>query len=275
MFRIKLTLLSLILMTALAGCVDSSRVKPTPENARRALILRGIEYSEPSFLETAAAGDVWGVNAFLAAGINPNVRNEKGETILITASAKGDVAMVRALINGGADINLGDVLDGHTALMHALIKQRDEVTQLLLDRNPHLNIQSRFGMTALMIAVYRSPQFVPAMLEKGADINLMDKDGETALVRAVINNRTEIAKDLLAMGANPNVQNRLGATPLNFASALGNTDLVRALLDKGANPTLKDEKGRTAQSIAAERKYTEIVSILREAEVKKKEKANG
>ena len=44
----RLIISSLLLLTLLTGCLDRSDTKPSAENARRALILRGIEYNEAS-----------------------------------------------------------------------------------------------------------------------------------------------------------------------------------------------------------------------------------
>ena len=100
MLYARLITLTLVCSVLLAGCIDRTKLKPSPENARRALILRGIEYSEAEFLQYAGVGDLWAVNTFLAAGINPNARNEREETALIVAAARGDLPVVRATLSG-------------------------------------------------------------------------------------------------------------------------------------------------------------------------------
>jgi ankyrin repeat protein len=263
--RIALILITLSLL--LSGCADFSNVKPSPENARRALKLRGIEYSEGSFLEYAAAGDEWAVNAFLAAGMNPNVRDDREETPLITAAARGDLAVVKALLNGNADINATD-RDKRTALMRAIINGREAMAKALLARNPELNVQEKYSQSALMIASWRLPQLVPVMIDKGASVNLRDADGETALFQASAAGHVDAVRELIRRGADITVRNSVDATALMFAAARGRAEVVRELLSAGADVAAKDYKGRTARDWSEQGGHTAVADLLREAEQK-------
>src|SRR5688572_27164413 len=79
-----------------AGC-NQTRNTTTPEGAKQFLKLRGYEFDDKSFLTSAARSDVLAVNGFLAAGINPDVKDEiRGETALIAASSRGDVPVAKA-----------------------------------------------------------------------------------------------------------------------------------------------------------------------------------
>ncbi|MGH9881744.1 MAG: hypothetical protein ACRD6N_09940, partial [Pyrinomonadaceae bacterium] len=64
------------LVVLLAGCVQRGSEKPTPEAAKQLLKLRGYEFDQKSFSAAAAAGDLMALNAFLAAGMNPNAADE-------------------------------------------------------------------------------------------------------------------------------------------------------------------------------------------------------
>ena len=89
----------------LTGCAPLA-AKPSPEAAKQFLKLRGYNFDEKSFLAAAAASDVLAVNAFLAAGIDPDAEDEiGGGTAMITAAARGDLAIVKTLLQGGADAN--------------------------------------------------------------------------------------------------------------------------------------------------------------------------
>ena len=60
-------------------------------------------------MSAAAANDVIAVNAFIAAGINPNAKDEEsGATALVSAAAHGDMEIVKALLKGGTDVNERD-----------------------------------------------------------------------------------------------------------------------------------------------------------------------
>lgn len=70
-------------LALLSGCAPLAAT-PTPEQAKQFLKLRGYNFDEKSFLAAAAASDALAVNAFLAAGIDPNSADEiNGETAMM------------------------------------------------------------------------------------------------------------------------------------------------------------------------------------------------
>src|SRR5918998_325420 len=76
---------------ALAGGCGGGGRKPravSPQAARMELGLRGIPFKEKNFVESAAEGDEWAVRLFLAAGMSPDVRDERGQTPLQAAIAR-------------------------------------------------------------------------------------------------------------------------------------------------------------------------------------------
>lgn len=82
-------------------------------------------------------------------------------------------------------------------------------------------------------------------LHKGADVNLRDGDGRTALHQAVINGHGEIVKTLLGVGADVQVADSAGWTPLNFAASGYHLALAEALLDAGAGVDAEDSHANT------------------------------
>lgn len=110
---------------------------------------------------------------------------------LITAAGNGDVARVKALLEDGADPNAQDEF-GNTALMSAAINndppmgKYTAVVEALLAAGANPDIQHRiFGHTALMSAITNGDiPTIKALLAGGADRNLRDMNGRTALDRA-------------------------------------------------------------------------------------------
>ena len=151
---------SLLLLTGccliLAGCAKQFPAEATPEAAKRFLKLRGFEFDQKGFFAAVAASDVPSVNAFLTAGIDPNVHDSRdGRTALISAAAHGDVPVVKALLNGGADVNAQDS-SRYTALFHAIEARYDEVADVLLAQpGLDLNARGKNGVTALISFVWR------------------------------------------------------------------------------------------------------------------------
>ncbi|MGH9905260.1 MAG: ankyrin repeat domain-containing protein, partial [Pyrinomonadaceae bacterium] len=163
------------------------------------------------------------VSAFLAAGINPNVKDpERGETALIAAAARGDLSIVKALLQGGADVNTKSEV-GATALLRTLENTHYAVADTLLAQPTlDVNAQGGNGWTALIYSVTSDrEEIVPKLLERGANVNLQDGEGDTALHRAAQNGNVKILPMLLAQNANPNLKNKLGGTALLWAAAFG------------------------------------------------------
>ena len=263
-------ILIICLVFTLFGCAAAVNEKPSPGAARQFLKLRGYNFDEKSFLSAAAANDVIAVNAFIAAGINPNAKNEEsGAPALVSAAAHGDMEIVKALLTGGASVNERDKA-GFTALLRALQSKQDEVADLLLgQQNLDLNAQGSNGVTVLMSYVGRDrTDIVENLLSRKADVNLRDADGDTALHRAAQHGNVNILEMLIAHGANPNAKNKLGGTPLMWAGVFGHEQAARLLLEKGADAGLKDNDGMTAAAWANKNKRDDVAHLLLEAEKK-------
>src|SRR6266851_5291283 len=96
-FSIKKKSIFFVLLLSLMACADGAN-EPTPEAAKRFLKLRGYDFDQQSFFRAAAAGDVIAVNGFLSTGMNANVKDENGDTVLTASAARGDLQMVNVLI---------------------------------------------------------------------------------------------------------------------------------------------------------------------------------
>ena len=255
---------------AFAGCKETNQ-KPSPEDSKLGLKLRGYDYDEKSFLRAASTSDEVAVSSFVAAGMSPNVKEPStGGSALISAATRGDLEMVNTLLRSGADVNQTDE-KRFTALLRALQNDREEIANILVAR-PELdvNAQGEGGANALISFVAR--QRVPAvqdLLNRGANVNLPDSEGDTALNLAVQRGNVELVNLLLSKGADPNIKNKLGGTPLMWAGVFGHKEIAQILLDKGADPRAKDVDGMTAAAWAAKNNRQEMVEFLKEAETKR------
>lgn len=254
----------LLLVVALTSCLDQGEVGASPEAAKRFLKLRGYESNTDGFFAAINAGDPALINAFLTSGIDPNVKDARtGRTALITVAARGELPLVKILVQGKADVNAQDSV-GRAALFHAIEARYDDVSDfLVIQPGLDLNARGKNGVTALISYVWRErADVVKTLLEKGANVNLQDDDGDTALHGAAQKGNVEIAAVLVTKGANPDAKNKVGGTPLMWAAVNGNDQLVAFLL-KHADPNLKDNDGMTALDWARRNNRSKVVDLLK------------
>ncbi|KAK3235336.1 hypothetical protein CYMTET_54454 [Cymbomonas tetramitiformis] len=149
------------------------------------------------------------------------------------------------------------VMLGHTAIVKALVKAGADP-----------NFQAVIGTSLLSQCVTGCmAQAVRCLIvDAGADVNLRDKNGETALLTLVsiehgklhpLSSETAEAKTailslLLEHGAETDVVMRQnGYTALMYAAQAGNLEHVMMLIEAKANVNIKGQKGDTALKLAS------------------------
>lgn len=133
------------------------------------------------------SGKLNGISALLNSGANIESRNNKMTPLLI-AAYNGYLAIVRLLLERGANINARD-RDEMTPLIWAVYNGYLAVVKLLLDRGANIEAQDNHGMTALLWAVHKGRlEFVKLLLERGAKIGrlLSQKRNMSANIRNAI-----------------------------------------------------------------------------------------
>ena len=107
------------------------------------------------------------------------------------------------------------------ALFRAIRERDDDRIERFLRQGIPVNVRSSDGTTPLMVAaLHGSPGCVEMLLQHGADPNVANDRGVTALLWAV----SDLAKvDLLVdYGAKVNARSDLGNTPLLVAASISN-----------------------------------------------------
>jgi len=93
----------------------------------------------------------------------------------------------------------------------------NKIIELLIDKGANLNIKDKMGNTPLSLTIkHNDYPNAGRLILAGADLNIQDNDGYTALIGAITaeKNQLEIAKLLIEKGADLNIQNNNGNTVL-------------------------------------------------------------
>src|SRR4029079_1366336 len=97
----------------------------------------------------------------------------------------------------------------------------------------------RGGWTPLMYAARQGATAAArALAETGADLNLADLDGTSALVLAIINAHYDLAAMLIDKGANPNLGDSSGMAALYAAVDMNTLDDTPSLPSPAVTRTL-------------------------------------
>ena len=161
-------------------------------------------------------------------------------------------------------INCRGIL-GYTPLMVAAHLGSKKMIQALLKFKSNLHAQDNEGDTPLIKAIYsKKPAAVACLLEAGARVSDMDKDGDQALAIAASFGYSKMVKLFLQhpFGVAINACNKKGSTALIYAAMHGHPASVRRLLQAGADCTIKNNAGKTAQEIATLNGYIKTAKLI-------------
>ena len=175
-------------------------------------------------------------------GANVDSVNTKGTPALILALSF-KFSIVKKLLEKGADINLSDN-EGETPLLQAMFEEDQKLIDHLLSwSNINVHKTNNKGISPLIRAAQMA-NFVAVqnLLKKGANPNARNNDRETALMRAVLPGEdTKTINELIRYGADINLADLEGNTALALAVKNRDESAVQILLKNGADPNSKDK----------------------------------
>jgi hypothetical protein len=204
-------------------------------------------------VEAAKKGDLAVVKMLLDKGADPKSKEKDGATSLMYAAVEGHLAVARLLLDKGADVNARDSA-GWSPLIGATLGNRLAVAELLLEEGADINAKENvYGWSALIHAVVKgNSQIIGLLLDKGADVDAMGKDGMTSLMYSALKGDLEAVKMLAAKGADSQLKDRGGLTALDYASRKGHTSVAEFLrtyrADSGPTPYQGIYSGQTPPS---------------------------
>jgi ankyrin repeat protein len=216
----------------------------------------------------------------LKAGADANATVTEGETALMTAARTGVVEATKVLLDHGAQVDAKESWHGETALMWAVAEGHPDMARELIVHGADVNARSTVnkwarqttseprekwlplgGLTPLLFAARQGClECAQVLVEKGADVNIVDPTGISPVLMAIINGHYDVAGFMLDKGTDPNLADETGRAALFSAvdfhtmpqdnrpapdethNQLTSLDLVKKLLAKGANVSAQLKK---------------------------------
>lgn len=157
---------------------------------------------------------------------------------------------------------------GWTVLLHACNNGSDIIVKFLLESGAKPNVHCEF-FTPLMAVCNSSSsnqeklvKCAKSLIERGADVNAMDKFKTTALMFACTRGHEQLISVLFDAGCEINKIDNEGSTALHMACLYKHSSIVRLLLDQGAEKIIKDRRGRIPLDLATSRGADDIMELL-------------
>ena len=181
---------------------------------------------------------------------------------------------VRQLLTYGADANATESSHGQTALMWAVAQRHPAIVRMLLEHGANINDRSHVyqkvisssgnadpsgvydiaqgGYTPLLFAARQGDlESARLLVAAGADVNDAAPMGTSTLVVAALSGHGALAAFLLESGADPNAADA-GYTAVHAAVLRGDPDLVTALMAHGADPNAPLMRGTPARRVSTD-----------------------
>jgi len=152
---------------------------------------------------------------------------------LLSGIQGGNIEVLDFLLAQGADPRETYEFEGAMLPIHSAISEGQSDTAQLFCQHHTIGETINQGASLDISGPHREEEY---------------EDNVTPLMLAVINESTEITQLLIRNGADLNVMDDSGRTALDYAARDANTDLMEILLSAGADPNLEGSDGQTPLS---------------------------
>ncbi len=195
-------------------------------------------------LKAATLGRLKMVEYLVAQDTPVDTADQDGLTPLHYAATEGYLDVCRSLLEKGASVDPLPIASGHTPLFFACLKGHEQVVKLLIEHGADVKRSDVEGATPLHSV--QNVAIAQTLLENGAELEKEDSKGFTPLRRAVRQGNYAVAEFLLIKGADSNVVDHEGKTALFDVKNVPTIDL---LFKHGARIVF-DNEGKTPLGVS-------------------------
>lgn len=155
----------------------------------------------------------------------------QGRTALAWAAIRADERSLKTLLKYGANSNV-KAFNGDTALHYAVRARKPCCVRPLIEHGADVNARNVWRVNPMCYTMtYRDDiDYLTPLIEAKADLELADKHGRTALVRAVNLDRLSLVECLLQNGARCTIDDLWGNKPLMTAIHNRSTSIYQTLI---------------------------------------------
>lgn len=223
-----------------------STIELTPQEKKERLIREVLDHASCGNLEPF-------IENIMSGKLEVDQMDSRGYTAMHLAVWKQDFQSVIKLLDKVScpvDIQSGS---GQTPLMLAAIKGNLRIVKLLLDRGADIENKDSLGITPLLCSVQSGQLGIfYTLLSRGAQIDAKDRNGCGAAHWAAYKNQTAVLRVLKQMGIELSSTDCSKMTPLHRAAMSNATDSIEYLLFIGQSAEILDSKNRTPLDVARE-----------------------
>jgi ankyrin repeat protein len=176
-------------------------------------------------------------------------RRQIDDSDIFTAIRQDQQALIKSMIAQEVDLDLTD-RHGNSAVLAALLAEAPQLAAILIEHTDNFQRPNAIGIWPLHVAAARGyREIVIELAYRDASLDQADAQGNTALMLALKNRRTEIAALLLELGARHDIVNLKGQTAVELAYAADNPQGRALFAGLGIEP-VASKAARPADPVA-------------------------
>lgn len=195
-------------------------------------------------LSIAHDKDLTLANYFTSKGLSLNSTDDIGATAFDYAAQRGDVEFLQTLVDKGVKPTNKSLIfasQGARGFANTL-----ETYQFLVDKlniNPKAKGDNGENVLHNLVKKQNQEEIIIYFIEKGVDLNDVDKNGVTAFMQATTTGNVDLVESLLPYVNDINQIDHKGMSALAHAVYNGSTDVVSLLIKNNADVQTIDESG--------------------------------